>query len=671
MMGGGIYSGPSDDSVLGEPVLFYTVMLDSCYTFGYLSVDMKMKIRNPISKNHGFVLVLLAGLILFVPWCPIIATFYYEYCIHLATCEGWQFGTDIISTYGPFGFVGLPFYRASTYPSMILLNICLYGIMVAFLWEFWQNIVNPARPSAVWIVIILLLPGFGPAMEWSPVLFTPYVLVNLFVLRHFFGKTAPSYLYLFMFVIVLGMFVLVKGTFIFLILMTIVVVSADQIINSKKVPWIFPGFIVGVLVLWVVSSQKTGNILGYFLSTADLIAGYKDGAGSFEGTKLGIAPVVFALGSLGLIGTFLLTVRKLLGWRSIWPASILAATLYVMFQHGFVRQDPQHSVSACLSFCCLYVLMLPLLWVLSGGNKTLRRVLVANGTVGIIIIATCWLSGGGRPVVNSFFQRIKGIPALMTQGVSALETAREAHLQLLKQKFPLPQFDGSMESSTFDAGVAEAYGNYSMVRPTVTLYVAYTSKMSMRNKDYLEDASGPGAILFSIPVAIDGRYPAATDSIGLLAQKTHFSAIGRVGNLLVLERRARPLKLKSEKLQELDVDVNGTISLPDPGKGMVFAQIEITPTIAGRLFSLLYKPAATFIIVSVGTEEARFRLIRATAKEGMLLSPLLCDLPSFQAFYSDSNSSLKLSGFRIEYEKGREWCYQNKIKVVLSKVNVD
>jgi hypothetical protein len=420
----------------------------------------------------------------------------------------------------------------------------------------------------------------------------------------------------------------------------------------------------------VLSNQKVGHILDYFFSTADLIAGYKDGMSNDKCSELEILPIIFAAGSLAFVMTFFMTIKKHLAWRSILPTIILSATLFVIYQHGFLGKDPQHSVPACLSFCNLFALVLPLLWRQSTGNKILRLAVLVNGFSGIIIVFTCWLSGCGTPVFKVMVQRINRLPILMTQGVSALDEARDNHMQLLKQKYPLPQFNGSVESSTFDSGLTEAYGYHSTARPTIVSYVAYSPKMSKHNKTYLEDSSGPTIILFNTQMAIHG-YPSATDPLGLLAQKKHFSAIGRVGSILVLERRADPLKLQIKKLREVDVCIKETILVPDPGKGMIFAHIEIMPTFAGKLFNILYKPALTFITVGVNGKEIKYRLTRSTGKGGIILSPFLCDLPTLQDFYTDSVPSLKLSYFRIECEKGREWCYQDRIRIMLSQIDTE
>jgi hypothetical protein len=172
--------------------------------------------------------------------------------------------------------------------------------------------------------------------------------------------------------------------------------------------------------------------------------------------------------------------------------------------------------------------------------------------------------------------------------------------------------------------------------------------------------------------SIDGRYPTVTDSLGLLAQKTHFRAIGSTGNFLVLERRLHPLKVRLEKLQEFNTAFHEVVLLPNPGKDMLFARIQIEPTFAGRLFSLAYKPPETYIGVAVGTQKGKFRLIGAMAKEGIILSPLLYDLSSFKTFYEMADTApapvINLTAFAIGCQENREWCYRDQIKVVLFKL---
>jgi hypothetical protein len=622
----------------------------------------------------GAGLLLLTGLCLFVPWAPLPLTFYYEYSMHLAADKGWQFGTDILATYGPLGFIGLPFYREFTYPILISTNICLYVLTGAFLWQYWHDLINSSRPPAIWIVLILLLPGMTPVLEWTPTLFVPFVLVNILVLRQCFAEVPVAPLGLLPLVGVLALFVLVKGSFIFLICAGVAVVGLDEFFKWRRVSWLIPAFLAAGLLFWTVSGQELGHLVAFFRSNIDLSLGYKDG---MSVTNLNNKPptllLLFLAASLSLVATFYWTIRKRLGGRGIWPTGMFAATFFVVFQHGFIRIDGVHTTAACLTFCSLYVLILPLLWKLAAGKVGVYLALVANGTMAIALIGFCFLGCAIPPQWRILYDRAKGLPVLVTKGTAPFKTATVLHLQQLKQDVPLPRLKEPLDCSTVDIGLAEAYGLKPIIRPTIALYQANTPNMSLCNQKYLEDPSGPSTVLVPVETSIDGRFPAVTDSLGLLAQKTHFQAIYNTDTFLVLERRSHPLKVKLVKLQEFNLTFNKAILAPDLGTDMLFARIQIEPTLAGRLFSLAYKPPETYIRVAVGTQTGTFRLISAMAKEGIILSPLLGDLPSFQSFYglAGSTSMVKISAFSIGCQRDREWCYRDQIKVELFKLVVE
>lgn len=59
------------------------------------------------------------GLCVFVPWFPLPFTQHYEHWMHVAFAERRQFGSEIHATYGPLGFIGLPFYHPPTYGLLI------------------------------------------------------------------------------------------------------------------------------------------------------------------------------------------------------------------------------------------------------------------------------------------------------------------------------------------------------------------------------------------------------------------------------------------------------------------------------------------------------------------------------------------------------------------------
>ena len=619
----------------------------------------------------GSALIIILGLALFVPWHPLIATFYYEYCVHWAIDQGLQFGADLISTYGPLGFVGLPFYHPGTFTAMVFANIVLYGIMVLFLWRFARQTLRDNLLTALWVVCILLLPGIPITKEWSSVLFAPYIMLNLFVLQNLLSEEKKPRISDYLMVSLLGMFALVKVSFIVMLSFGIAIVSTDQIVRLRQWPSLGIVFVGSIVFFWIAAGQSLLNVGAYLLGSIDLIAGYKDGMASIEGTVLSESQVVFAVASLAFTTTTFVILRCRIGWRALLVAVALGATLFILFQNAFVRQDPQHFVPSCLTFCSLVLLFLPFLWRISSSNTKLKLALLANCLLAVVLLRLALPTDKWAAALAIFFAKAKDLPSLVVQGVGPLQNARETHLKELKQQFPMEKEIGIVETSTVDIGIAEAHGFATALRPSITLYGAMTPKISRRNQEYLKNIGGPKTILLPVNNSIDGRFPAGTDALGLLAQKTFFRASGIVGDNIVLTRRSQESARHLKIMETLEVEFGEKVSLPDVGNNSILLQVEVEPTLLGKVFSILYKPAPVFITIEIGGNERSFRLIKSMAKEGILISPLLHDADSFKSFYADVDVQTRPSSFRIDCERNRAWHYYPNVKVVLSELEVN
>jgi len=611
-------------------------------------------------------LLIIFAFVLFVPWYPLVSTLDYEYGMHLFVSKGWQYGTDIISTYGPLGFICLSFYENSTYLIMIIANIGLYLFMVFYLWRFWRSMIGTDHSPAVWIAALLILPAFKQPDQWAPALFMPFILINLLVLWHFLNEKPPSSFLLTPLVIILTAFVFVKGTFIFLISIGIALVSLDQMFKWRRVPWLILVFIATVFALWVLSGQKVAHLSSYFLNTVEVITGYKDGM-SLSGRNDWASVPIFVLASISITGLFWWVLQQRIGWRSVYPAGVLAATLFVAFQHGFVRAGFTHIVPAYLTFFMMCILIFPLLWKFStekGSHRFLR-----NFIVGIAVISLCGMFLSGDPKWKVLYQRPYDFWKLISQGKVSLQAAAAANLQRIKQEYPLPKLKEPVDSYAIDFGLAEAYGLHSTILPSLSSWGAYTPHLSWQNREYIENATGPATILLRTHGSIDGRYPTVTDSLSVLGLKSHFKAITITGKLLILERREHPLRVQLVKLEEQEAGFNDIVLVPAQVAD-IFVQIDIKPTWGGQIFNVLYKPPPVYIAINDGTQKETFRLTTSLAREGMLLSPLLDNLSALQCFYSLScpKAPLKISAFRLQCQSGREWYYHDRIKVTFFKL---
>jgi len=434
-------------------------------------------------------------------------------------------------------------------------------------------------------------------------------------------------------------------------------------------PWMIFGVVISLMTLWIISGQNCNNIFNYFINSIDLVSGFKDCAAREEYLGKFIIPIAYVIIGVSFVVTYLLTMHKRFGWRSLWPTTVFAATLFILFQYSFVRQDASHTVHGWLASISLYVLVYPSLWNFTQGERNLRIALLACGISVVFILTNLWLNNY-LPVSNILSQRVNGLHELITQGISQLETDRKKHLGLLKQKYPLPELNGSLDTSTFDVGLSEAYGQQPMIRPTVTIFNANTPKMTQCNKSYLEAPSGPTTIVFPTKSSIDARYPMATDSMGLVSQKTHYWCSGNIGNLLILTRRASNSKMGFELLGDISVSFNECIPVPDVGNSMIFLQFEIEQTYVGKSFSALYKPAIVFFNITANNKAYAYRLTRSLSQEGMILSPLVWDPVTFRTFYRDIPLVIRPSSISFACENNQEWQYRDKIKVKLYKLDI-
>ncbi len=611
-------------------------------------------------------LLIIVGLLFFVPWFPLVSTIDYEYGMHLFASKGWQYGADIISTYGPLGFLCLPFYHPSTYLTMITANICLYFFMVIYLWRFWRMITVTDSSPVVWITVLLILPAFKQPDQWASALFMPFILINLFTLWHFLNKKPPSFLLLMPLVVIMGAFILVKATFISLIAVGIAVVAWDQMLKWRRLPWLILVFIATVAVLWALSGQKLTNLPSYFSSSLEVVAGYKDGM-SLSGSKDWASAPIFVMASLSITGYLWWVLQKRIGWRSIYPVGVFAATLFVTFQHGFVRSGYTHTIPAYLTFFILWLLVFPLMREFSmqkGKHRFFRNFMIV-----IAVISICGMFLSGDPKWQVLYQRPHEFWKLISQGEASLQSAAADNLQRIKKAYPLPQLKEPVDPYAIDFGLAEAYGLQSNILPSVSGYVAYTPFLSRLNRKYIENPIGPATILVKTTSSIDGRYPTVTDSLSLLGLKSHFQAIRKTDELLILERREHPLHLQFLKLEERNVSFNEKVQVPVK-EADIFVQIDIKTTLLGKLLNLLFKLPPALITIDTGAQKDTYRLTTSLAKEGMILSPLLNSLSALQSFYglAEAEPPATVSSFQLECKSIMKMCYSDRIRVTFFKL---
>ena len=267
--------------------------------------------------------LLALGLCLFVPWHPLVVTSAYEYSLHLAAVHGWQFGTEVVGTYGPLGFLALPLFHPDTFVRLIAANVVVFVLAALFVHRYWTAVGGSGPASTLWIVLTIVLPAFMSTHVYSPALYVPFVLATVFVVPDFILRTASFDPVRLASVVLLAAFSLVKPTLTPLVGVAVAVVGVDEVVSRRRFPWAVPLFAMAFLLLWVASGQGLAHLAPYLESAAEIAVGYKDGMS--YGTRRGDAlALVFVAASMVQLAVFTRAMWSRLGWRALGPAATSA-----------------------------------------------------------------------------------------------------------------------------------------------------------------------------------------------------------------------------------------------------------------------------------------------------------------------------------------------------------
>jgi len=599
--------------------------------------------------------------IAFVPWTASVSTDYYEYLHHLAVEYGWRFGTDVVSTYGPLGFLGLPFFRERTFGLMLAGNVVFLLFAVCFLFRFWTMFRRPGWPTAFWLGLVLLFSTIGAREEWAPLLSLPQLFVCVMLFAHFHSGRSEGRMFQLGLPIWLGSLVLVKWTVLPLAALAVLCIGIDEVVSLKRTPWKALAFVLAIPAFWILCGQDILDLPSCLRGARELSSGYLDGM-SFP-MHAGDEHVPFLFLAVVLC---LLAIAARIGWRTLRYRSVLLlvpllTALYGLFAHGFVRAGGGHTSVAILTLLSLIALLLPWLhanWPGRDGAGTVLGILLA----GLVVLLGTALSGPHlRPRFELPGERCLGLCELLREGTRGLQAAEARRLGQVS-----PSRSGSAQSEkndmpAGDPGFLLASGKAFRPRPTLVSYSAYTPYLSKANRTYLESPDGPSSVYFASD-PIDDKYPTLADNYSFLSLASHFELRGSASAYLVFTRRPRSVPITMEALGSKEIVRFGeTVIAPESGNDPLWLKVDVKYTLLGRLLKAVFRPPQFSIILDAQGTKATHRLISAMARDGFLASPYLADTRAFAKFYSAQGNVFeglpRLSHFSIEPTEDGFWSH--------------
>jgi hypothetical protein len=339
--------------------------------------------------------------------------------------------------------------------------------------------------------------------------------------------------------------------------------------------------------------------------------------------------VAFAAAAVAFAALLVALARGSGRWAALELAP-WAAFLLILYQSGFLRQDA-HELTSASALLGLALLAAPRARSGPRGVLLLGAATLALGAVDLELgllhyqrrgLALAALQAGPRSAIAALAR------------VATPDSARDdlaRRLEWLRRRRPLPAIEGGVDIYPSDQVTLLAHGLDYRPRPIFQSYVVYTPELARRNADALARETAAPTVLLEV-APIDQRWPSLEDGPSWPELLARYDPTELASGFLVLRRARAPRPVSFARLLETRARTGERVELTAGGDELVWATIDVRPSIAGRLRALALRPAPVWLTATTRAGDAvRARLVPGMARAGFLLSPLVRDARDFGA----------------------------------------
>ena len=569
--------------------------------------------------------------------------------------HAWQFGADIVFTYGPWGFLATTLYDPATYLLLMAFwTVLALALAAGILWSVdWNHpIASVLLVSMFWIGLrsgLMGRDGFNAQLFNDPVFFVLALLALVFYAhpdRRVARWTVPPLLAL------VALSALVKFSFALLGLPVVLLIELTRVARRRFVPVYLVWYLVCVAAFFAAGGQGLTLFPAYVSTSLALAAGYS------EAMQLPSVPVE-VMRFLGLAACLLLlgghAEWKYGAWRrGDWRGAALLAAfalfVFLVFKAGFVRHDA-HSLIAWSSLTAGAALYAA--WYLRLVPSAAWR----TGMLGLCLYLTSLAVSvhtlKAQEPASTFLDANFGT-GLLDRGVAAarliagerhLPAERDAAIEQIRAAYPMPALPGSVDVYPWNAAIALAHGVDYRPRPVYQSYAVFNARLIAVNRAHLEGDRAPRTIIFDMET-IDGRFLPLEEGPLWPAMIARYDVAGAAGRALLLRRRAVARDIALGSLQTVEARWGRPIAVPS-GAPILWATISLEKTVSGKLLNILYKLPG--IAIAITTEDGRRRIQRLVpdvARQGFVLTPVVESPRDFASLFEE-NLVLQASGHRV------------------------
>ncbi len=544
----------------------------------------------------------------------------WQSALEIAAHNDMAFGTRIVFTYGPLGFLTSQQlnFALTAFGSFLFSLAFSTLIFVTLLWSLRRVLPIWAAILVAYLVGAISLHTAGGAPEDA---IAVVLTVCVAVLSRSEVQLTPRWIWAALGAL-LATFSLVKVSLgVGIVAILVITVASLPRGHWQAVTAIAVGAVPTFVVAWFGTGNGIYNVIPFARSSAAIIGGYGPAMSydyPYYHNPLGLFPnrtftywwaafVVIVIGAFAFAHARKFARRA---WIGIGLVTLVAILL--IFKEGFVRHDSGHDL--------MFFAAAPLL--LAAFNLGPRRWgLVVTGFIALCVV-TGIANGGVPPLVERPLTSAQNFVNEATDLVSPTQRTAviERSRHLLQGWYKVPdQMLALMRGQTVDVSPQEqsVAWAYPKVRfdplPVIQDYSAYTSSLDHLDGNYLATPQAPRFILRQNEGALDGRNPAFEPPATQLAIECRYRQVLATTEWQLLERGSdRCGAMRS--LGSFLTGINHWVGVPAAQPNdLVVATFQLSLGFDWTFQTILFKPPNLFM----GYNNARqyWRFVAATAPD--------------------------------------------------------
>ncbi len=569
-----------------------------------------------------------------------------------------QFGSDIVFTYGPLGYLLPPTNIGDHYWHHLVWQLGANGVIALAIYALGCSLAG-WRKGLYYAYFLAFGVVYIDAVHMIAILLLGLALLRerIVARRWLAGALALA----------LAALALVKFTN--LLLACFAVACAIGLYGYRRrwheVTLLGGLFAAGFLGGWIAWGQHLGNLPAYVVNSLNVSSGYAEGMG-LDGPR---SVLWLGLGTALSLGVYyLLTLYRAVDLpRSIAACAIAAGATFINWKHGFVRADGH--VLAHFFLCLFFVVSAPLLLQDEGPLRRTKGVVL--GLCGLLCLSGIYLASAGTLTDAGMYLNfhVKENVFKLLELPTLPQIAREEFASV-SQLQALPATRSIVEHKTIDVlGNEQAYAIFNQLnyrpRPAFQSYFPFTERLQRLNETFMRSDRAPEFIMQKVQT-IDYRLPSLDDSLVTRYLYHHYTFLMEDHDFLLWRRNPPNPALDQKTLHSTTrFGFGERFKVPSLGETPVWCEINLQLNLLGRIRAFLYKPPLLKIAVSDGGDfTTGYRFVSDMARAGFLLYPHFTSNHNIQQ-YESGDPGPRIAWFSIELDRDQQRYFKPGIQAKL------